>query len=267
MTRDQVLQWAAQELAHREGMVDARKLLGLLDTFFESEELTKAGFAALKEMVAKRQSGMPMAQILGYRDFWKDRFKVTESVLDPRPETEHLIETVIELCNPKTILDLGTGSGCIALSLAREFPEANISATDVSEQALSVAKENWELLELSAQVRFVQSDWFENVSGQFDLIVSNPPYIAKAELADLDMEVLAHEPLSALSPGDDGLVAYRFIFSDAASYLEPDGLIVLEHGWQQADPLLQLAAKFDFYRVKLVKDLSGKDRITAFSRK
>ena len=221
MTYEEALRWAAKELKNREGMSDARKLVGHLGVDVGSSLLSPSDEIYLKEMVEDRKQGKPVAQILGYRDFWKDRFIVTKDVLDPRPETEHLIEAAIEFSRPDTILDLGTGSGCIALSLAREFPDAKINASDCSWAALSIAKKNAIELGLGDRVSFFHSDWFENVTQSYDLIVSNPPYIAQSEFVGLELDVLFHEPDMALSPGGNGLRSYIEILKNSAGHLNP----------------------------------------------
>ncbi|MEM9715173.1 MAG: peptide chain release factor N(5)-glutamine methyltransferase, partial [Pseudomonadota bacterium] len=233
--------WAIAELSNREGAGDARRLRDAADGDVER----------FRNMVAARKSGQPIAQILGYRDFWKDRFRVTPDTLDPRPETEHLIETALEYGPFDCILDLGTGTGCIALSLAREFPKADILATDVSPKALAVAQENAATLQITT-VRFLHSDWYSDVQSKFDLIASNPPYIPEDDLKDLNMEILQHEPIGALTPGQDGLSAYRAIFGGARKHLNPEGYVIFEHGFDQADQLCSLGQDHGFDRKSLV---------------
>ena len=266
MTRDELLQWAAKELQHREGMRDAHRLLSKLDLTQSKPDFSVDEADQYAALVLERKGGRPVAQILGYRDFWKDRFLVTSDVLDPRPETEHVIEAALTLAVPERILDLGTGTGCIALSLAREFPSASIVATDISEKALDVARQNAARLGFNERVRFVESDWFDTVEGVFDLVVSNPPYIASSEFEGLEQNILEYEPQMALSPGEDGLLAYRTIFANLTDHLKANGQVIFEHGWAQAGPLNKIAETHGFVRETLVKDLSGKERISVFER-
>jgi len=266
VTRDELLQWAAKELQHHEGMRDAHRLLSKLDPTQSKPDFSIDEADRYAALVRERKEGRPVAQILGYRDFWKDRFLVTSDVLDPRPETEHVIEAALSLAIPARILDLGTGTGCIALSLAREFPSATIVATDISEKALNVARQNAAGLGFDQRVRFIQSDWFDAVEDVFDLVVSNPPYIASSEFEGLDQDILDYEPRLALSPGEDGLLAYRTIFAKLADHLKAEGHAIFEHGWAQAGPLTKIAETHGFVREKLVKDLSGKERISVFKR-
>ena len=259
------MQWAARQLSHREGLRDARKLLAHLDQTLDVE-LAPAKLERFQAMVADRVAGRPIAQIIGYRDFWKHRFRVTSDTLDPRPETEHLIETALQIGVPSRALDLGTGTGCVAISLALEWPSAEVCATDISEAALAVAKENAEILG-AKNLSFALGSWFEPVSGPFEIIVSNPPYIAPNEWSGLDLEQLQHEPRSALVADPDGLSAYRSIFSQAHAAASTDTWLLLEHGYQQASAIHQIAEDHGWRRKKLVPDLSGHDRISAFQIK
>ncbi|MEM9716860.1 MAG: peptide chain release factor N(5)-glutamine methyltransferase [Pseudomonadota bacterium] len=253
MIDEATYQWAIAELGNREGAGDARRLRDAAD----------GDVAHFRKMVAVRKAGRPIAQILGYRDFWKDRFRVTPDTLDPRPETEHLIEAALQYGPFDRILDLGTGTGCVALSLAREFPHADILATDISAKALAVAQGNAVILKITT-VRFVHSDWYSDVEGQYDLIVSNPPYIPEDDLKDLNMEVLQYEPIEALTPGQDGMSAYRALFAGAQKHLNPKGYMIFEHGFDQAEQLHSLGRQNGFDRKSFIKDLSGKDRISVF---
>lgn len=224
-------------------------------------------YIALSELAARRLSGEPISQILGYRDFWKDRFTVTPDVLTPRPETEGIIEQALELCPspPKRILDLGTGSGAIILSLLREFDKTRGVAVDISDKALAVSRGNAQNLNLAARCDFIRSDWFENVpqiaGGEFDLIVSNPPYITSDEMAELPKDVAEFEPHLALNGGDDGLGPYRIIARQAGEYLKPCGSLILEIGYLQGADVAELLTQAGLMDVEIHKDLAGHDRI------
>lgn len=222
--------------------------------------------ARLDELAAARAARRPMAQILGYRDFWKHRFIVTPDVLDPRPETETLVAAA--LSEPfARVLDLGTGTGAILLSLLAERPAATGLGTDLSPAALDVARRNAAALGLSGRATLLPSDWFTAVTGRFDLIVSNPPYIAAAELPALEPEVRDHEPRMALTPlddpGGDGLAAYRAIIAGAPEYLAPGGRMLLEIGPTQGAAVAALAADAGLRDVAVLRDFDGRDRVVA----
>ncbi|MEM0976653.1 MAG: peptide chain release factor N(5)-glutamine methyltransferase [Pseudomonadota bacterium] len=252
----------------KNGRGDARRLLfSDLVTEGSDRDLTSEEFDRFKDRIQARMRGQPVAQIIGYRDFWKSRFIVTGDVLDPRPETEHIIEAALTLPNVTRILDLGTGSGAIALSLAQEFPEAHVVATDISRSALDIARQNAEELDLTSRVTFVESCWYATLSDTFDLIVSNPPYIAQDEMAELSASVRDFEPHLALTPGGDGLESYRIIFEGAPEALRGRGDIILEHGAAQAKAVSDIAENAGFFRQSLIRDLSGLDRVSHFCGK
>ncbi|MEQ9258276.1 MAG: peptide chain release factor N(5)-glutamine methyltransferase [Roseovarius sp.] len=213
----------------------------------------------LAGLAARRSAREPLAHILGERDFWKLSFRVTADVLDPRPETETLVE--VALAEPfGHVLDLGTGSGCILLSLLAERPEARGMGTDTSAAALALAAENAARHGLEGRARLVRADWLEGVAGQFDLIVSNPPYIAEAEMAELAPE-LAFEPRAALTDGADGLTAYRIIARDAPAHLAPGGRLMVEVGWRQGPEVAALFRAAGLEEVTIQPDLDGRDRV------
>ena len=200
-----------------------------------------------------------MSHLLGYRDFYEHRFQVNRDALDPRPETETLVRAALEMPFSH-VLDLGTGSGCILLSLLAARPGATGVGTDLSEKALAVARRNTAGLELDRRVALTRSDWFEDVAGQFDLIVSNPPYIAKDEMAELAPE-LGYEPRLALTDEADGLSAYRAITAGAGAHLTAGGFLMVEIGWRQGPQVSELFRKNGFDDVKILPDLDGRDRV------
>ena len=216
--------------------------------------------AAYLAKIAKRAQRVPLSHVLGYRDFYKHRFIVTDDVLDPRPDTETLIEVALEA--PFTrVLDLGTGSGCILLSLLAERSAATGVGTDISRFALDVASRNCTALELTARATFMQSDWCANVQGLFDLITSNPPYIAATEMADLQPEVRLHEPRCALTDEADGLSAYRIITRDALAHLARNGRLIVEIGPSQAAAVSAMMENVGLTDVQVIPDLDGRDRV------
>ena len=210
--------------------------------------------AALSHRVIRR----PVAQITGRRLFWGREFRVTRDTLDPRPETETLVAAALEAPFGR-VLDLGTGTGAILLTLLAERRQAEGTGTDISAAALAIAGENASTLGLSP--RLLQSDWFAAVEGRFDLIVSNPPYIAADEMPDLAPEVREWEPHSALTDGGDGLGAYREIAAGAAAHLLPGGRLAVEVGPMQAAPVLALFAASGLQADGMRHDMDGRERV------
>lgn len=201
----------------------------------------------LSRYVDRRLGGEPVSRIKGVREFYGRDFLIDPSTLDPRPDTETLIAAVLGLVaraglqeKPLTVLDLGTGSGCILLTLLAELPRAQGVGTDIAQSALRIARQNADRLGLDGRTRFVGARWFDGLEDPFDLIVSNPPYIASGEIADLAPEVAAHDPRGALDGGPDGLDAYRAIAAGAARALSPGGHLVVEIGAGQAEAVMGL---------------------------
>lgn len=259
----------SQHEARLEAQVLAAHALGVNRAWLvahDTDTLTPAQTAAIEALVARREGGEPVAYILGEREFYGRLFKVTPDILIPRPETELLVEAVLERLpkgKPAQVLDLGTGSGCIAISLALERPLSQITAVDASPAALAIAKENALCLG-AANIEFIQSEWYTALDAQkFDIIVSNPPYIPEDD-PHLTRGDLRFEPLTALASGSDGLDACRRIVEGAAEYLEAGGWLLLEHGYDQSgESLLALAG----YRATFtVTDLAGKPRISGGSK-
>nr|WP_239029962.1 peptide chain release factor N(5)-glutamine methyltransferase [Nereida sp. MMG025] len=218
--------------------------------------------ALLQAYVTARLSRQPVAQIIGKRAFYGRDFKVTADVLDPRPETETLVD--IALSAPfETVLDVGTGSGCILVTLLAEVPNARGEGVDLSARALDVAQENARWHAVAERAVFYRSDYLGAVTGPYDLIVSNPPYIAAREMADLSPEVREWEPHLALTPGTDGLAAYRVLAAQAAQFLNETGRIVVEIGYAQGADVCALFKQAMWDRVTLHADLNGHDRVVS----
>ena len=217
--------------------------------------------------VARRAAGEPIAYLLGMREFYGREFYVAPGVLIPRPETELLVDVarqIVDAGDTARILDLGTGSGCIAITLALECPRATVTAIDVSLEALAVAHRNAEHLHAKLELR--HSDWFSALEGEgngecFDLMLGNPPYIAAAD-PHLTEGDLRHEPLAALASGADGLDALRHLITTAPDYLSPGGSLWLEHGYDQADAVRALLATRGFVDILQYKDLAGIVRVS-----
>lgn len=250
---------ARRLLAHVLGLAPERLLLAMQDAL--SPDRQAAFDAAIEARAARR----PVAQITGLRRFWGLDFRVTRDTLDPRPETEVLVETALE--EPfSTVLDLGTGTGCILVSLLHDRPGATGTGVDLSAAALAVARDNATRLGVVERARFLCSDWFSAVTGRFDLIVANPPYIAEDEMPALSPEVRDWEPHMALTPGGDGLAAYRLIAREAAARLTPGGRLLLEIGPTQAGAVGGFLRDGGFERIEIRRDLDRRDR-TVLARK
>lgn len=220
--------------------------------------------SAFDALVGRRANGEPIAFILGQREFWGRSFECQPSTLIPRPETELLVERSLELALPKSasVLELGTGTGCIAVSIAKEQPDWSILAVEASADALSLARKNAETYQCR-NIQFQQSDWYSEIEAKarFDLIVSNPPYV-ESESADLKKGDVRYEPLSALISGESGLDDIEKIVASAPRFLNPNGVLILEHGFSQARGVSHLLSDVGFNHVKTHRDLAGLDRCT-----
>jgi len=236
------------------------KRLGLFLQF--DRPLPEELLAALRPLVRRRAAREPLQYILGPTPFHELTLRTDRRALIPRPETEELVEHVIARRPPNCtrILDLGTGTGAIALSLARALPEARVVAVDASPDALSLARENATACGLDGRVEFVQGDWFAGIDGSFDIIVSNPPYLTEEEWATAEPEVREHEPRGALVAADAGLADLARIVHDAHPRLNPAGLLALETGIAHHAPLARLAASRGYAGSQGLRALSGRDR-------
>lgn len=212
------------------------------------------------DLVRRRASRVPVAQLTGERMFWGREFRVTPDVLDPRPETEVLVAEALRRPFAR-VLDLGTGTGCILISLLAERAGATGMGVDLSQGASAVAAENARRHGVEGRVQFVLSDWWEKVEGVFDLVVSNPPYIAADEMAGLAPEVREHEPALALTDGADGLGAYRAILAGLSAHLAPGGRVLFEIGAGQGAAVVALATAAGFAGPVILPDLDGRDRV------
>jgi release factor glutamine methyltransferase len=249
---------ARRLLAHALGIVPDRLTLYLPEPV---PEVAAGRFEAALDARCRRQ---PVAQIVGHRAFYGRRFKVTGDVLDPRPETETLVAAVLDRPAGR-ILDIGTGSGCILATLLAEWPGAQGVGTDTSAAALCVAQANARALGCGARARFVCTDWATGVEGPFDLIVSNPPYIAAGALAGLSPEVRHWEPRDALSGGADGLAAYRALLPQAAARLGEGGRVAVETGAGQAAAVAAIGQAAGLPASRTLDDLDGRGRVVLFT--
>lgn len=225
------------------------------------------GYAALLD---RRQRGEPIQYITGEAEFYGLRFRVTPAVLIPRPETEHLVEKVIDLCRgvrQPRLIDVGTGSGAVAVALAHELPGAQVTATDLSDSALEIAKQNAARNSVEPRIRFLPGNLLDPVAGErFDVVASNPPYVPIADRPSMDVEVREHEPAAAIFAGPDGLDVYRRLIPQAAGVLVPGGHIVLEIGYAQQPAVGGLLATSGFGDIEFVPDLQGIARVAVARR-
>ncbi|MEM7137179.1 MAG: peptide chain release factor N(5)-glutamine methyltransferase [Myxococcota bacterium] len=274
-----VIQWSAGDFSARKldsPRLDAELLVaealgtdrvGLyLDLDRPLDDVEKA---AVRALVSRRRAREPVAYILGYRDFFGRRFGVSEAVLIPRPDTETLVESALACIPedaPSRVLDVGTGSGAVALSLAAARPKASVTATDVSPAALTVAMANAERLGVTANVDFREADIVDDLP-PFDVVVSNPPYVTHAELAELEPEVRDHEPTLALVGGDDGLDVIRVLVDRAVAVTREGSDLLIEVGFGQADQVIELATRaLPWASVASYADLQGVERVVHLRR-
>ena len=245
------------------------------------EQVSSADAERFFALVARRAAGEPTQQLTGKQEFWGIDFEVTPDVLIPRPETEHLVEVALDCLAARElragrkqtltgeglrIADIGTGSGCIAIALAKELPAAAIYATDISSAALAVARRNAARHNVLDRVQFLEGNLLHAVTGQFDVIVSNPPYVGSREAKTLMREVRDHEPEIALYGGEEGYEFYADLITQAAAHLKPGGILVLELGHNSlpaVEPLLEAPA---WTNVGVTNDLSGIPRVLAAER-
>jgi release factor glutamine methyltransferase len=255
--------------------LDARLLIGKAfgissETFLlkPETELNPDKISILNSIVSRRLAHEPMAYILGKKEFWSLRFLVNKSVLIPRPETETIIECVIgRIPNRKSnlhILDLGTGSGCVLLALLNEFHHAFGVGIDISSEAIAVAQENASRNGLENRSAFRQGDWESNADnfiGNYDIVVSNPPYIPTKDIGKLDKGVTKYEPVQSIDGGKDGLRAYRYILEKLPILLNKDGFAVFEVGFGQVAPLKKILEQSEFKILEIREDLASISRV------
>ncbi|XBC41925.1 MAG: peptide chain release factor N(5)-glutamine methyltransferase [Buchnera aphidicola (Kaburagia rhusicola rhusicola)] len=228
-----------------------------------SYKISKNDFKQLNDLLERRINGEPIAYLIKQKEFWSLPFVVSYDTLIPRPDTEILVEqtlTRLDNVNYKSILDLGTGCGCIALTLASIKFNCYIVGVDCAQKAIYIAKKNAKILQLN-NVVFFHSFWFSSVNQTFDIIVSNPPYISLNEIDNLEKELL-FEPLAALVSSDNGLGSIRYIIKNSKKYLKNMGWLLIEHGWMQKVRVQKLFKKYNFFNIVTYQDYSGNNRIT-----
>ena len=250
-----------------EAELDARYILEYItglnsaQYFIHSEDIIEKNKAEeFFRLIERRSKRIPLSYVIGTRDFFGLTFKVDENVLIPEQETELLVEEVMKHSEGKSVLDMCTGSGCIAISIALFGKPSKVAASDISEKALEVARENAKSLK-AGEISFIQGDMFENVTDKFDIIVSNPPYIETGEIDELMPEVRDYIPRLALDGDIDGLKFYRIISKEAVKKLNKNGRIFYEIGYNQSRAVASILLENGFTDVKIMKDYSGLDRI------
>lgn len=280
MTIGELLKEAAARLAEAgiDGALrEARLLLQeaaaipiAIQVAFPERTVDARAFEKLRMLTARRAAREPMAQILGRREFWSLTFKVTADTLDPRPDSETLVQAVLDQlpdrAAPLRLVDFGTGTGCLLLALLHELRNASGLGIDASRDALAVARENATSLGLAARTAFHLGDWDEGIEGPFDVAISNPPYIASGEIAALQPEVASFEPRLALDGGVDGLDGYRRLAPAAFRLLRPGGLAAFEIGAGQADSVAAIAAACSLRHIATAADLGGVQRCLLFRK-
>jgi len=261
--------------------IEARLLIGGLlkltstEVFTGGERvLTEDELARISNAVERRLKREPVHRILGSREFHGVDLLISKETLEPRPDTEILVDSVLPYMRQivaakgaARLLDLGTGTGAIILALLKESPEAQGIGSDISEDALKTAAENAARLGLSERFEAIRSDWFENISGRFDIIVSNPPYIRSDVIPALEPEVRDFDPSAALDGGPDGLAAYRAIAADAGNFLEKDGVIGVEIGFDQKETVAAIFRSAGFELAQAKRDYGDNDRVLVFTVK
>lgn len=280
-TLDQALIDASDALAKAgldQPRIEARTLLSHVLKMSSAQILSRgdteievAALSAYRDAVSSRCAGMPLAYITGTREFWSLPLQVSPATLIPRPDTETVVELVLEHYRnrrqPDTILDLGTGSGCLLLALLTEFPDAHGTGIDLSADACSMASANAALLGLAGRSTWVTGSWTETISRTYDLIVSNPPYIPTHGIGMLQIDVRDYEPINALDGGVDGLDAYRSLFPLAENALAPEGLLAVEIGIDQGIAVSGIATESGLVSGPARVDLSGIERALSFYKK
>jgi len=271
LTIEKALREARAAIGSTDARVLLRHVLATSNAFLAThpeQALTSDQTTTFQALVARRKLGEPVAYLIGAREFYGLEFLVSPHVLIPRPETELLVDLALQhilVDQPHQVLDLGAGSGAIAISIAANRPLAKITATDISETALQVARQNAERLipvERRTNLAFIKSDWYSNLGNAlFDLILTNPPYIAEND-PHIQQGDLRFEPTSALTPGGDGLDSLRTIIRQAPNHLRSNGWLLCEHGYDQAEAVRELLIAAGFQSVASHKDLGGIQRTT-----
>ena len=254
--------------------LDARLILKEILSFDDKELIIRENYnipeGIIREIFAiekRRLKGEPISKIFKKRDFYKSKFIISNDVLDPRPETELIVEIAnkyIKKNDVKNILDLGTGSGCILLSVLKENKMINGLGIDLSKEAINIAQKNSKKLQVEKQSNFLISNWMESINFKFDVVVSNPPYIPSKDIKKLSKDVKKFDPLISLDGGEDGLSCYRLIVKDLKRVITKNAIIIIEIGCNQSKLVEEIFKKNDFKLVKKYNDINGLDRVLTF---
>ena len=244
--------------------IDNKEIINYLDN-----EISNEFFNNFQKLLSRRLNREPIANIIGKKAFWDHDFIVNENVLTPRPDSETLIEAVLENYKDKdqklNILDLGTGSGCLILTLLSIYQNSQGLAIDISDKALEIAKQNAKLLNINS-IKFLKNNWNDNINEKFDIIISNPPYIPKKEIEDLEPEVNKYNPLLALDGGNDGLDCYKYLAENLQKNCKRDTKIFLEIGKNQENYITKIFKNNEFELLKMYKDINGIVRVLEFKK-
>lgn len=260
------LKSAGIELPDLEARILLREFAGVSDADILTGNIPDFDQAKLNAAVGRRINGEPMGRILGYREFWGRKFYLSPATLEPRPDTETLIEAVLTSnLKPKRILDLGTGTGCILLTLLHEMPDAAGIGIDLSPEACETAQKNAEAQNLSHRVKFIQSNWTDSIDEKFDLIVSNPPYIPSETILNLESNVRDFDPVLALDGGNDGLDPYRNLLGTLKNSLVKGGYVFFEIGIGQVPDIARLVDANGATLHHVYSDLGGVERVLKIS--
>ena len=243
--------------------IDTKEIINYFNNEISNEFLNN-----FQKLLSRRLNREPIANIIGKKAFWDYDFIVNENVLTPRPDSETLIEAVLENYKDKdqklNILDLGTGSGCLILTLLSIYQNSQGLAIDISDKALEIAKQNAKLLNIN-RIKFLKNNWNDNINEKFDIIISNPPYIPKKEIEDLEPEVNKYNPLLALDGGNDGLDCYKYLAENLQKNCKKDTKIFLEIGKNQENDIIEIFKNNEFELVKMYKDINKIVRILEFN--
>ena len=269
---DSILKLSSESLLNfsRTSKLDAEVLLSnvlkknIVELIIDkATKINQDEFILYKKFIKRRKLGEPIAYILNKKEFWKNTFFVDQNVLIPRPDTEVIIEEILKLISKdekKFILDIGTGSGCIIISIANERPNLICTAIDISKKALKVAKINAKIHHIKNRIKFYNSSVDNFFKGKYDLIVSNPPYISNLKIKYLEKDIVGYEPLVSLKGGPDGSSILNKVIKRSSSLIKIGGKLVLEIGYDQKFKIMYLLKKENFYINKIVKDYAGNDR-------
>ena len=268
-----IIQYFKEKIKFKDNEIDQKEFELLVNYTFNDKKKIEINnifkdilyLNILRFAIRRRILKEPISQIVGFRKFWNSIFYIDENVLDPRPDTELIVKKVLQLSGSHlSLLDLGTGSGCIAISIALERPGFEIFASDISLDALKIAKLNAKFCD--ASITFIKSNWFAKIDRSFDIIVANPPYISENEYENLALGIRRFEPKIALTSGYQGLESFHIIIKEFNEYLNPNGILLLEIGYNQKNTVKKLFNQQGYKKLNFFKDLSGRTRVVCVKK-